>query len=228
MDNAASFVFVTIQISSSSSSSLSSHDTMCGCMTLDMLATANFVGMLSCDLLEYTPPSSGGGTIGLFGFRLDNHNGSSSSSCVPFSEYAEDDGTFRPARIGTLMALTLAIVLLCLNLVHYSFCTILHKEVLFCTIGALQQLSLALIRVLSWNSLCETYGCTLGEGNSWIGLAHVMYLASMCINVFIGEPNHVKERRQQQQQQQRLQGTLKQHPFSITSPLTRQGSSRSL
>ena len=185
----------------------------------ESVATANFVGMVSCDLLEYYPPSAVGGTIGLFGFRLENHDG----ACLPFSEFAEADGTFRPARIGTLMALALAIGLLCLNMVHYSLWKIPHKEVLFCTIGAFQQLSLALMQVLPWNSLCETYGCSLGNGNSWIGLAHIMYLASTCINLFIGEPEYVKERRQH-----RLHGTLKQQPLSITSPLTRQGSARSL
>jgi hypothetical protein len=184
------------------------------------LAVANFLGMMSCDLLEYSTPSGADGTIGLFGFRLDHHHG----ECLPYSQYAEADDTFRPARVGAMMALTLAVGLLCLNIIHYSFYAIPQKEIVFYIIGALQQLSLALTQVLLWNGLCETYGCTMAQGNSWIGLAHIMYLGSTCINLFIDTPDHIKLTRGQKSGN----GTLKQQLFSITSPLTRQGSVRTL
>jgi hypothetical protein len=174
--------------------------------------------MMSCDLIEYRVPSGVGGTIGLFGFSLATDDG----QCVPFSETSENDRAFLPARMGTLAALVLAIVLMCMNMIHYSICAVPQKEVLFYVIGALQQLSLALIQVLPWNALCETYQCSVSMGHSWIGLAHIMYLASTCINLFIDEPIHIKQKRRRQI------GVPKQESFSITSPMTCQSSSRSM
>lgn len=193
------------------------------CVLFFCVAIANFVGMMSCDLIEYKVPSSPGGTIGLFGFGLDDHNDDGSGACLPFTDETEES-VFRPARVGALVSLSLALCLLGLNLVHYSFLAIPQKDVVFYVLGALQQLSLALVQVMFWNELCQTFQCTMGEGGSWVGLAHIMYLASTCINLFIETPKHEKRRRRRRGDN----GFMKQEPFSITSPLTRQTSSRSL
>jgi hypothetical protein len=174
------------------------------------------MGLLSCDLVEYDVPSGTGGTLGLFLYELKD---GSSEGCLPFTEETAEDSTFGPARTGAIAAFTLALCLLALNTIHYSFVTIPQKDVVFYVIGAVMQLSLALVQLLWTNELCDTYGCRMGDGSSWTGLAHIMYLAATCISLFIDEPQH-----------SRAKGTaaLKQQPYSITAPLVRQSCSRSV
>jgi hypothetical protein len=173
------------------------------------------MGILSCDLVEYNVPSGTGGSLGLFLYELKD----SSEGCLPFTEETAEDSTFGPARAGAIAAFTLALCLLALNSIHYSCYTIPQKDVVFYVIGGSMQLSLALVQLLWRNELCETYGCRMGAGGSWNGLAHIMYLAATCISLFIEGPQH-----------NRAKGAtaLKQQPYSITTPFVRQSSSRSV
>lgn len=156
----------------------------------------------------------GGGTIGLFGFQFDEGNG----GCQPFTEYAETDGTFPPARLGVLMAFALGFLLVCLNMIHYSLYSIPYKSIWFSLLGALQQVSLGLLQIIWSNDLCDTFGCTMGLGYSWIGLAHVLYVAAFVMNLFITTelPEHATKNTKR-----RRTGVAKQEPLVITSPLTR-------
>jgi hypothetical protein len=148
---------------------------------------ANFFSITSCDLLEYDVLSSEGGTLGLFKYGHNNME-----ECSSFSEGAEDE-TFFPARVGALTALGLGCLLMGLNAVHYFFREIPYKDTVFYALGACIQISLSLIYTIWRNELCDTYGCKMGKGASWNGLAHVMYLAATVISLFIGEPVHNKD-----------------------------------
>jgi len=172
-------------------------------------AIANFLGLVSCDLLKYDIPGGVGGTVGLFRYGLNDSN-----ECLAFTEETAEDSTFGPARAGAIAAFTLAICLLALNFIHYSVWAIPQKDVLFYTIGACMQLCLALVQLLWRNELCDTYGCYMGDGSSWTGLAHIMYMAATCISLFIEEPQHGK--------------ALQQQPYTITTPFARQLSSRKI
>lgn len=143
----------------------------------------------------------------------------SSEGCLPFTAETAEDSTFGPARAGAISAFTLALCLLALNVVHYSAYAIPQKDTVFYIIGATMQLSLALVQLLWRNELCETYGCRMGDGSSWTGVAHIMYLAATCISLFIDEPQHNRTK---------ISASLKQRPYSITTPLMRRPSSRSV
>eukprot|EP00934_Nitzschia_sp_Nitz4_P006714 Nitzschia sp. Nitz4//scaffold28_size193895//27190//27835//NITZ4_001628-RA/size193895-augustus-gene-0.301-mRNA-1//-1//CDS//3329545871//6704//frame0 len=162
---------------------------------------ANYFAAISCDLLEYDVPSDVGGTLGLFryGVQGDNYD-----ECFRFGDDTQEDSTFGPARIGVMLSMCLGLLLFGLNVVHYGYFAIPHKETLFYVLGGCIQLSLGLIYTMWKNELCETYGCRMGAGSSWNGLAHVMYLGATVVNLFIGEPQYNKGRPEPMQQMQRM------------------------
>ena len=141
----------------------------------------------------------------MYRFQLNDGEG-----CLPFTVASLEEGAFGPARVGANISFIMALALLTLNAIHYTAYAIPQKDVVFYTLGALQQISLALMQLLWRNELCETYGCQRSEGSFWIGVAHIMYLAATCINLFIQSPEHTSKRQPLQQQ-----------IYSITIPLVR-------
>ena len=174
-------------------------------------AVANFFGIVSCDFVEYDVPSGTGGSLGLFLYKLKD----ASEGSRPFTESTAEEYSFGPARTGAIAAFTISLCLLALNAIHYSRWAIPKKDVVFYVLGVIMQLSLALVQLMWTNELCETYGCRMGSGGSWTGVAHIMYLAATCISLFIDEPQHISTKGST---------ALRQQLYSITWPLVRQSS----
>jgi hypothetical protein len=172
--------------------------------------------LTGCDILEYDVPYGIGGSIGLYGFQLNDNGGE--GGCLPFMEASLENGAFGPARVGANISFFMALSLLALNAIHYTTAFVIpQKDVVFYVLGALQQVSLAMVQLLWRNELCETYGCQRSEGSFWMSVAHVMYLAATCINLFIQSPQHAMKPQPLQQQ-----------IYSITIPLVRKTTSRSI
>jgi hypothetical protein len=122
-----------------------------------------------------------GGSIGLFYYGVD-----SEEECFTYNEMEDD--TMKTARMGSTLALGFGVIFFILNLIHNFYQRLPFEDVIFALVGSTIQLCLSLV-YLSWkNELCETFGCTMGDGASWNGLAHCMYLASLIISLGLSDP----------------------------------------
>lgn len=141
-----------------------------------VIVIANAKVLSSCSLLKYD-----GGSIGLFYYGLE-----SEEECFTYDEMEDD--TMKTARMGSTVALGLGVFFFSLSLCHTFFRRLPFEDVIFAVFGSGIQLFLSLVYVAWKNELCDTFGCIMGEGASWNGLAHFMYLVSLIISLSLSDP----------------------------------------
>jgi hypothetical protein len=140
------------------------------------IVISNILVISSCELLEYD-----GGSIGLYYYGV-----ASEEEC--FSYDGMEDDTMKTARMGSMLALGFGVAFFALNLIHHFFQRLPFEDVLFAVVGSCVQLCLSLVYLAWKNEVCETFGCGMGDGASWNGLAHFMYLVSLIISLGLSDP----------------------------------------
>jgi hypothetical protein len=149
----------------------------------------NILTITSCELLEV---KRGGGTLGLFRFKLGTGDGGD-GDCKEFEDDSED-AALNCARVCAILALIFGAVILLFGFFKQCLCKLPCTKIIMDVSGFGVQISMALVYVAWSNEICDTGGCEWGKGMTFNLCAQICYVAASCLVRCMREPRYERRK----------------------------------
>lgn len=124
------------------------------------------------------------------------------SGCVVWDKSDEStDWLLNMARVCSMMAFILGCILTTFAFFKQCLCPLPCSQIIMDISGLMLQISLALVWPMIRSQVCETYGCSWGNGATALLLAQIFFFAASIFSRCMREPRY--ERRKERQNERK-------------------------
>jgi hypothetical protein len=141
--------------------------------------------------------TKGGGTLGLFRFKLGTLDGGD-GDCKEFDGDSEKDAALNCARVCAILALLFGAAILLFGFFKQCLCKLPCTQIIMDLSGLGVQISMALVYVAYANEICDNGGgCEWSTGMTFNLLAQICYIAASCLVRCMREPRYERRKNEQ-------------------------------